>query len=71
MTNLRIEKIKDQPSSGPWKDKVLVPYKNKWGHYVWKPEGESIDMTWPGFKGPKWAQDLILFNGIWYWASEE
>lgn len=71
MTNLRIEKLKDQPGNGPWKDKTLIPYRNKKGNYVWRTEGDPIDMDWPGFKAPKWAQDLIIFNGVWYWSTEE
>ncbi len=71
MEKLRIEKIKNQPTTGPWKHGILIPYKNKWGHFVWRTEGDLIDLAWPGFKAPKWAKDLICFDNIWYWAAEE
>jgi len=71
MENLRIEKIKNQPGSGPWSDKSLIPYKTYKGEYCWRIEGDTKDMDWPGFKPPSWAKDLICFKGVWYWASDE
>jgi len=71
MINLRIKEHPRQPNTGSWKDKVLIPYKNNKGQFVWRTEGDPADMTWPGTRSPKWATDLILFNGVWYWAAEK
>jgi len=66
---LALEEIKDAANEGSWKDKILLPYKNDKGELVWRVEGDSIDMTWPGIPFPDWAEDVVLFNGVWYWAK--
>jgi len=79
MKNLRIEKIEGGPNEkGPWNDmthpltsRIMIPYKNSEGEYVWRMEGDSIDMSWPGEIAPEWTSDVVFFNGIWYWAAEE
>jgi hypothetical protein len=49
--------------------KIFIPYKNKKKEIVWRLEGDTKDMKWPGLKIPKWASDVIFFNDNWYWAG--
>jgi hypothetical protein len=40
--------------------KTYIPYKNRWGHFVWTDNELEKPMNWPGIKPPDWA------NGVKY-----
>ncbi len=46
-----------------------IPYKNKWGHWVWTPPHLEPDMNWPGSKAPPWVKSVIYDNGKWMWSD--
>jgi len=49
--------------------KDWVPYRNRWGHWVWSGPGLRIDRNWPGIKPPN--KDVVpeFVDGQWVWAD--
>ena len=71
MRQLRIEKLEEQPTVTTGQKETYIPYQNNKGEYVFRTEGDSIDMEWPGWEAPDWATELIKFQGTWYWVGED
>jgi hypothetical protein len=44
-----------------------IPYKNRWGHWVWRPVYINEDHNWPGLKPPSPTVVPIFKEGVWYW----
>ena len=44
-----------------------IPYKNRWGTWVWRDSIIPEDRNWPGLKPPNDSCIPILYNGIWHW----
>jgi hypothetical protein len=62
--------------------KGRVPYRNRWGHWVWrKPDIRDIlsmgmpivyahENTWPGMKPPTKTCTPVLEEDGWYWREK-
>jgi hypothetical protein len=44
-----------------------IPYKNRWGHWVWRREDIPPDPSWPGIRPPTKTARPVLINGKWHW----
>lgn len=67
-------KIRNQPYSGCSADceaKDFIPYKNRWGYYVWRKPDILEDRNWPGAKPPKNCIGVECIENIWYWKYKE
>jgi hypothetical protein len=49
----------------------LIPYKNRWGKYVWRQPDIDEDKNWPGIKPPKNCIGVECIENIWYWKYKE
>lgn len=54
-------------------DKNWIPYKNRWGHWVWQDPADKSphDMSWPGIKPPTKDAVPVWHKDGWYWKIDE
>ena len=48
--------------------KDVVPYKNRWGHWVFRLKSDRSDMNWPGLKADGYHP--VLRDGKWEWEED-
>ncbi|MCR4322859.1 MAG: hypothetical protein NUV61_02115 [Candidatus Azambacteria bacterium] len=48
----------------------MIPFKNRWGAWVFRKKNELADTNRPGFKNAK-GWHPILVNGKWEWEEDE
>jgi hypothetical protein len=48
----------------------MIPYKNRWGQWVFREKTQAADMSWPGFKNSK-GWHPVLKNEKWEWEEDE
>lgn len=48
--------------------KTNIPYRNKWGHFVWTDNKSEKPLDWPGIKAPDWVKGAEYIEGKgWCW----
>ena len=46
-----------------------VPYRNRWGNWVFRPVDMAENRYWPGFKKSKTFEPVRGKDGVWRWAK--
>lgn len=49
----------------------MIPYQNRWGHWIWRCMDQPEDRGWPGVKPPDGAVPAYDDLVGWYWTSNE